>query len=268
VEGTFSWLKDNSDYKDWFRAQKTPFLCVSGPQGTGKTYLTYRCYQLLQEMIKPKTLTTETSKTRQNISVAYFFFDPGSETHSLKNALENLIVQIASQDSKYCDSLSKDIDKKGFEASKGDTAETLWKTFLSTKFEKTSEASRMAYILLDGIDLLSEEDLKALLDLFQDLGCDKTAIQIMMTGIPDKLKEMNLKPCEINLVARSKEHGDIKTIIAHRIKNMKNLKEFSEDNRKKIMEHLDSQSEGMSQHLLYLVYRVVESYQFLTSMQL
>jgi hypothetical protein len=202
-------------------------------------------------MTKPKTLTTETNKTRQNISVAYFFFDPGSETHSLKNALENLIVQIASQDSKYCDSLSKDIDKKGFEASKGDTAETLWKTFLSTKFEKTSEASRMAYILLDGIDLLSEEDLKALLGLFQDLGCDRTAIQIMMTGIPDKLKEMNLKPCEINLAARSKEHGDIKTIIAYRIKNMKNLKEFSEDNRKKIMEHLDSQSEGMSEHLLY-----------------
>jgi Cdc6-like AAA superfamily ATPase len=211
-------------------------------------------------MTKPKTLTTETSKTRQNISVAYFFFDPGSETHSLKNALENLIVQIASQDSKYCDSLSKDIDKKGFEASKGDTAETLWKTFLSTKFEKTSEASRMAYILLDGIDLLSEEDLKALLGLFQDLGCDRTAIQIMMTGIPDKLKEMNLKPCEINLVARSKEHGDIKTIIAHRIKSMKNLKEFSEDNRKKIMEHLDSQSEGMSAHLLSWVYRVIESY--------
>jgi KaiC/GvpD/RAD55 family RecA-like ATPase len=118
VEGTFSWLKDNSDYKDWFRAQKTPFLCVSGPQGTGKTYLTYRCYQLLQEMTKPKTLTTETSKTRQNISVAYFFFDPGSETHSLKNALENLIVQIASQDSKYCDSLSKDIDKKGLKQAK------------------------------------------------------------------------------------------------------------------------------------------------------
>jgi hypothetical protein len=32
----------------------------------------------------------------------------------------------------------------------------------------------MAYILLDGIDLLSEDDLKALLGLFQDLGCDRT----------------------------------------------------------------------------------------------
>jgi hemerythrin-like domain-containing protein len=199
-------------------------------------------------MTKPKSLTTETTKTRQTISVAYFFFDPGSETHSLKNALENLIVQIASQDSKYCDSLSKDIDKTAFEKSKDDTAESLWKTFLSTKFEKAPETSRMTYILLDGLDLLSNDDLTALLRIFQDLGCDRTAIQIMMTGIPEKFKEKTLNPCEINLLAKTKEHGDIKTIIAHRIKNMKNLKDFREENRKKILEHLDSQSEGMSQH--------------------
>lgn len=37
VAGTFEWLKSNPEYKTWFKAQKTPFLCVSGPQGTGKT---------------------------------------------------------------------------------------------------------------------------------------------------------------------------------------------------------------------------------------
>jgi hypothetical protein len=203
---------------------------------------------LVQELAKPKT--TDTTKKRQNISVAYFFFDPGSEDHSLISALQNIIVQIASQDPKYCDALSKDIDKKVPEPSEDDATKHLWNTFLSTKFGKTSEASRMAYILLDGVDLLDENDLRNLLSLFQDLGCDKTAIQIMMTGIPDKLKEMNLKPSQIDLPARTKEHGDIKTIITHRIKNMKNLKDFSEANREKILKHLDSQSDGMFRDFL------------------
>lgn len=76
-------------------------------------------------MTKPKSPTTEAIKARQNVSVAYYFFDPGSQTHSLKNALKNLIVQIASQDSKYCDSLYKDIHKTG-PAKSEDTAEDLW----------------------------------------------------------------------------------------------------------------------------------------------
>ena len=115
----------------------------------------------------------------------------------------------------------------------------LWNNFLAAKFEKTPESSRVAYILLDGVDLLDEADLQDLLDLFQDLGCDKTALQIMMTtSFPEKLK----------LVERRKERGDIPKIIEHRIKSMNNLKGFSKENHNKILEQLASQSDGKSQN--------------------
>jgi hypothetical protein len=197
-------------------------------------------------MTKPKALTTDGTKMGQNTSVACFFFDPGSGTRSLENLVGNLIVQIASQDAKFCASLSKDIDNEKRDPQGG--ALKLWNNFLAAKFEKTPESSRVAYILLDGVDLLDEADLQDLLDLFQDLGCDKTALQIMMTtSFPEKLK-MNPKPCEIKLVERREERGDIPKIIEHRIKSMNNLKGFSKENHNKILEQLASQSDGKSQN--------------------
>jgi hypothetical protein len=96
--------------------------------------------------------------------------------------------------------------------------------------------------------LLDEADLQDLLDLFQDLGCDKAALQIMMTtSFPEKLK-MNPNPCEIKLVERRKERGDIPKIVEHRIKSVNNLEGFSKENHNKILEQLASQSDGKSQN--------------------
>lgn len=122
-------------------------------------------------------------------------------------------------------------------------------TFLLTKFAKSPDTSRLAYILLDGVNLLGDEDFADLINLFQDLGCEKTAIQIMMTVIPDRLKVMNLKQCEIDLPASTKKHNDIQNIIKHRIESMSQHKEFFKDNQEKIIERLSLQSNGKSQNV-------------------
>lgn len=202
--------------------------------------------------MKARRLAQDASKTRQNIAVAYFFFDPGRpETQTLLSALSNIIVQIASQDSKFCDSIAKEVEKNGRgEPSKSDTANTLWTDFLSGKLARTPDTSRQIFILLDGIDQMSEQDSPILLHLLQGLNCDKTAIQVMMTGYTENLKNMVLNnPCEINLLENTRLNGDIRKIIEFRINNLDNLKNFSPTGRKKILEHLDSQSQGTSPSL-------------------
>lgn len=183
-----------------------------------------------------------------NVSVAYFFFDPGRpEAQTVQDALKNIITQIAAQDSRYCDSISKesDIDKTGkVEQALKDDIETLWKTYITGKFERVSESSRMLYLLLDGVDQLNQDDSKILLKLFQDLNCDKNAIQIMMTGTPDRLKEMELRSASINLFERANEKGDIKKIIDYRIEVSEALSKFSADGRTQILNHLGSKKRG------------------------
>lgn len=91
--------------------------------------LTYCCYQLLQELTKLTTLATDGTKMGQNISVACFFFDRGSETRSLKSLVGKPVVPIASPDAKYCAFLSKDGNEEKTDAR--EDARKLWNTLLS-----------------------------------------------------------------------------------------------------------------------------------------
>jgi Cdc6-like AAA superfamily ATPase len=251
VEGTFSWLKDALEYKIWFKATSTPFLCVSGPQGAGKTYFTYHCFRRIQETRSAHHQQQDATIAQQSVSVAYFFFD-ASESQSLQKALSNIIFQIASQDAKFCESLVKDIDAldKRRPAAKGEKQDmydvnVLWKTFLSPKFEKKTETSRLVYILLDGVDQLKEDDYQTLMNHLRDLNSNKTGIQIMMTGSQRKLKDMNLKPQEIDLHRRSRKEGDIQRIIDYRIKRSEHLESIlNNEGRRQIYDHFNSHPEG------------------------
>jgi Cdc6-like AAA superfamily ATPase len=248
VTGTFEWLKGDEKYLTWMKAQASPFLCVSGPPGTGKTYFTYNLCSMIQEHRKSRRLAQEATKTQENISVAYFFFSPGL---TLASALSNIIVQIAGQDPKFCENLAKDIDNLVAKAdhSKKESKEdvkTLWTSFLSSKLERKEETKRQIYILLDGIDELEGEDAKSMLSFFQGLSCDKTAIQVMMTGYPEALKNLKLgKRCDIDLLEKTKAKGDIKKIIEDRIRKLVNLKSFSPKGRQDIVEHLNTNTDGM-----------------------
>jgi Cdc6-like AAA superfamily ATPase len=249
VKGTFSWLEKNDQYLIWFKAQASPFLCVSGPPGAGKTYFTSRVCSVIQETRKAHRLTKDATKAQENISLAYFFFDSGrQDTQSLQTALSTIIVQIASQDSRYCENIAKEV-----ESLTGKTepdAKALWTDFILAKLQRRDETKRQVYVLLDGIDELKEEDAKSLLSFFAELSCDKIALQVMITGSPEILKDMKLgKRCDIDLPenAKSRSDGDsdISKIIKDRISKMENLKGFKPEVQQDIVKYLDSESDGM-----------------------
>lgn len=232
VQGTFSWLKDYPSYKVWLKGQNTPFLYISGAAGTGKTFFTFYCNQLIEETTKQSRSVVDSSKPRPTTLVTSFSFEPGKQdSQSFQSVLASLIVQIADRDTKLCEAIAKDVMKGNENINDDDKSKFLWDNLLLKKFEKNSDTSRILYILLDGVDQMEEDDRHSMLRIFQTLNSDKSGIRILMTGTPetyDKVSSM-LKSAKINLAEKEKAEGDFKVIIDDRIKNSDSLKAFSAD---------------------------------------
>ncbi|KIW74016.1 hypothetical protein, variant [Phialophora macrospora] len=241
VPRTFSWLGDEAYYKSWVKGQISPFIYISGSSGAGKTYLTYKCYRLIQDMSKSRPAAGEPERARQSISIACFLFEPGKDdAQSLQTVLVALILQIAEQDPKLCDAIGKESEKIPTD-NEEKRLQYLWESLMVKKFEKTSENSRVLYVLLDGIEQMKEEEREKMLKWFQALDGDKNFVRILMTGPPDMLKRLELKSLRtIDLDQKTKEKGDVSEIIDYRIKNSEALKALSANAQDKIKARLNS----------------------------
>lgn len=251
VPNTFSWVKKDPKYKDWSKGQSSPFLFISGSSGAGKTFFTYKCHNLIQETIMSSPSMSETNQLRQNTSVACFLFEPGKEdSQSFENVLATIILQIAEQDAKLCDSTARELEKASL-AEKDQTIQFLWDNLILKKFEKTSETSRLIYILLDGLEQMDDYDLNTMLRLFQALDGDKISIRIMMTGPPEMHKKIELKSLsKIDLNPKTKSEGDIGKIVDHRIQHSDHLRSLGTAVHDKIRDKAKSWTRGMSLILL------------------
>lgn len=219
VANTFSWIREAPTYSSWLKGQPSPFLYVSGSSGAGKTYFMYKCCRILEDGPKATSIATQSDKGKQMASVACFFFEPGKEdVQSFRNILATLVLQIAEQDVRLCETMAKDLEK----VSKDDEAgmvTTLWETMILKKFERTSEGSpRTLYILLDGIDQMKAEYFSDMMDRFKALGPDKHSIRVMLSGSRDMGNKVDLKSLsEIDLDEMTKSKGDIAKVINDRI---------------------------------------------------
>ncbi len=225
VEGTFSWVKDESRYISWLQGHPSPFLYVSGSSGSGKTYFTSQCHRLIRETFDRAPTAGEPDKPHQNTSVACFFFEPGREdSQGFQDVLASLILQIAEQDNKLCESLAKESEKFA-KAGEEEIVSVLWESFILKRFEKVSEGSRILYILLDGIEQAKDENWQKMLECFQALGSDRHSIRVMLTGPPTIRTKIELKSLStIDLDQQTKSAGDISKVIDHRVKNSNDLK--------------------------------------------
>jgi hypothetical protein len=241
VEGTFSWLEEEPRYTSWLHGQPSPFLYVSGSPGAGKTYFTSQCHRQIREFFKRGTTTGESDKPHQSTSAACFFFEPGREdSQDFQDVLASLILQIAEQDNKLCESMAKESDKFS-KAKEEEIVTCLWDNFILKRFEKASEGSRVLYILLDGIEQAKEENWQKMLECFQALGSDKHSIRVMLTGPPNIRTKVDLKSLStIDLDQQTKSAGDISKVIEHRIKNSNDLKMLGPASLTKIKDKFSS----------------------------
>lgn len=241
VPNTFSWVKEETHFVSWLNGQPSPFIYITGSSGAGKTYFTNKCYHLILDANKSSSGTTEPERARQTTSTAYYLFEPGKDdSQSFRDVLAILILQIAEQDTKLCDSMARELDK--FTKDDEDEMVTfLWENLVLKKFEKSSETSRLFYILLDGIEQMRDDQFHKMLLRLQALGGDKHCIRVLMTGPPKMLKKVDLKSVStIDLDKTTKSAGDISKVIDHRIKNSSSLKGLSATVHAKIKDKFNS----------------------------
>jgi len=190
-------------------------------------------------------MAAELEGSRQSTSVACFLFESGKEdSQSLQAVLATLILQIAEQDPKLCDSKDRELKKMP----KGDddlSIKFLWENLILKTFERSSETSRNCYLLLDGVEQMKPNHCQNMLKLFQALDGDRHCVRVMMTGLPDMFEKLGLKSLlKINLDEKTKSAGDISKIIDHRIQHSKNLKNCSAAAQEQIKKKLYSWKES------------------------
>jgi Cdc6-like AAA superfamily ATPase len=237
VPGTFSWTEDDSTYQAWESGRKDPYLFILGNTGSGKTFFACHCYKSIQQRSVKTMATSEDSSERKRAPlVTYFPFKIGrEESQNLGSVLAYTIFQIARQNTKLCDSIARDLQvSKEFERGKDVDSEArlkfLWQNLLVDKFEKATEASKELFILLDGVEVMSEPDRKMMLDLFQDLSTEKCVVRVLMTATENALifkKGFGLPGCpKIALDEKIRNEKDIQKIMGFRINKSERLKSF------------------------------------------
>ena len=238
VEGTFSWTENEPAYTAWESGRKAPYLFILGSVGSGKTFFTCHCYRSIQKRKLKNISSDEGSDRKVTQFVTYFPFKIGrEESQDLGSVLAYTVFQVAMQDMRLRDSIANDLatfkdSEKGKDADPDRMIKFLWQNLLVRKFERTAEASRELFILLDGIEIMDQTDRKTMLDLFQELSPERCGIRILMTGtdsvsISKKAVGLPASPV-ISLDEKIKKEKDIERIIQSRIAKSERLKSFKE----------------------------------------
>ncbi|KAK5022406.1 hypothetical protein LTS07_010066 [Exophiala sideris] len=267
VPGTFSWVNEDTSFTAWSKGS-SPFIFISGSSGAGKTYFANKCYRFLQELSKTNTITgsNEPDRPRQASCVTCFLFEPGKEdfafnrhedAQSFQNVLASLILQIAEQDPRLGDSMAQELKKCPANDEEG-IATFLWQSLILKKFERSSESPRTLYVLLDGIDQMTEGTLERMLEPFKALGSDKHSIRVLMTGPAEMRDKIVLKSLStIDLDEKTRQADDMSKVIDHRIARSNHLKSLGSDLHTKMKDRF-KQGKGSIMSSIDLLLTLVE----------
>ncbi len=224
LEGTGKWLLKEGAYQRWAQGD-TCFLWLSGPPGTGKSYLTYSIAQRLGNE------STAISKT----AAAIFYFDNAKEkTRSVKVALCNLIVKLAEKDAVYCKRVSAQINKIAVNINEA-SIETVWSKYVRDLLQMASP-SKM-YLIMDGLDKTNRDEWTTLLRLLSDIPRYKLPVQVLLSGRPEldfPLRSICDPQKDMIQVTERKNHEDLKAFVRDRYEQTMQLKHIARDGQKVI----------------------------------
>jgi hypothetical protein len=192
VPGTATWILQQVAFINWMNDEK-PVLWLSGGPGCGKSYLSTLTIQYL--------LQKSTQDNRFETSVGYYFFqDNDQRRQSMLSALCAMVYQIADQNEVY--RMHAALSCQRSPAIAMATIGSVWRDFMLSEY--ASSSNRRLFLVFDGIDEASTDDIKEFVELLSDSLRDQPRIKVLFVGRPEmdvvvqKLGESRLNTIEIS----------------------------------------------------------------------
>jgi Cdc6-like AAA superfamily ATPase len=192
VQSSGSWRRELDEYKNWVdvKSNASPLLLITGENNSGKTFLVSSIVHELQSVHAHGA-----SEFTRTPVVAYHFFNKRAEKSSqdlrpAETALKCLALQIAEQDDVYAKSTAAFCDTIKEDARFKDSSCTeLWDALRFT----APKRNVTYFLLLDGLDQLSEDNAEQLLSILGSLErtiseSDRCQIRLLASGMAETFK--------------------------------------------------------------------------------
>ena len=147
-----------------------------------------------------------------------------------------MAYQLAETDPKYCEQLASEL-------SKGDNdPPDPWRKLFAERFP--SKGDDHAYLILDGIDEMKEDELTFMIKCFDQLIKDDLNIHVLLTGRPSVSEQIEPLSASIIEITRAKLATDIERVITQNIKKLPRLKNFRKPVRLYILSKVKGSADG------------------------
>ena len=222
---TGSWLKDNDSYNRWtdVESETSSLLCLSGRNGSGKSYLALRVLNSFKKRYSPSISEHSTADTNPSrVALAFYrFVKQVPRKDAIGYSLKCMAAQIAKQSTGYSKKLDSQLKSRDASIFKDMDLKKLSEELLLTP--KTRDTTDTAYVLLfDKIDQLPDDD--AIKLLTATVAMTSSKVRIVITGT-----EETFESCKQVLSEQSPGTGiiqvadhnevDIKRFIDSELKN-------------------------------------------------
>ncbi|KAF7925871.1 hypothetical protein EAE99_005906 [Botrytis elliptica] len=263
-EDGFKWLSRVNDYDEWLKlssdsAPRSPFrlLSVSGAIKTGKSCLVAS----IEEDLRNRKIA--------NLAIAYHAFtgvDSKSTKTAIKDdvvhALKSMALQLATQNKAYAAALSqlKEKDLRISDTQECSAVQQWWDKLRFAKDPENQEPLNI-FLLLDGLDQLSEENADKFLELLRKSSSslakeNRLQLRILVTGIIDS------NPRNLHIRITDHTMDDIKSFIEQELKGLNSLQGQDVEMkrlRQSIREKLPKVAEGSFSIITQKLARIVEA---------
>jgi len=234
LKGTGAWLEDEPFFNSWMRREATILWIFGGP-GAGKSFLSTRLIQILQEKVSH-------TGGGNGEAVAYFFVKENSETlRDANTLLKTLAWQIATQDMAFRRHAIVVCRQRALTV----TPDLTWENLFLGYYVPSSSSSGgernsggCVTIVIDGLDEANPETRQTMLGLMKGLvtppagGATTSSsggIQLAVVGRGSLRSDMDFNRLEKNYfieVSRAKNRHDIESYIKKRLGELDILREM------------------------------------------
>ncbi|KAL7802262.1 hypothetical protein V8C44DRAFT_345495 [Trichoderma aethiopicum] len=241
IPDTCTWVFSQSEWEAWIKQDEDttslkPLLALSGLPGTGKSHLAASVYDRLYSIAKEDT-------TQRTCVTQFYYREQQKDLSWFKSGLINTITQVVDQSVPLCERINAEMVRDEVSYNVFVWRDLLLK-ILGPAFSKGSP--NRLFLLFDGLDEMF--DFSEFLEFVRIAREERFRMTIVVTTRPELLQQLTEK-FEVSTieVTKEKQLQDLKTLVWHRINDLRCLKKFSRYVQQRIAERV----EEVSPNLLY-----------------